>query len=43
MPEAVLKSTFSIGFSMVLVIFTTLACDNRDIDAPESNITSRLR
>ena len=43
MPEAVLKSTFGIGLSVVLVIFATLACDNRDIDVPESSITSRLR
>ena len=43
MPEAVFSNTFGIGFSMGLVIFATLACVNRDMDAPESSITSRLR
>ena len=39
-PDAVLNKILGTGFSMILVIFTTLDCANKDMEEPESSITS---
>ena len=41
-PDAVFKRIFGTDFSMMLVICATLDCANKDMDEPESSITSKV-
>ena len=41
-PDAVFKRVFGTDFFMMLVICATLDCANKDMDDPESSITSKV-
>ena len=41
-PDAVFNKILGIGFSMMLVICGILDCANKDMDEPESSITSKV-